>query len=58
MAGDVGGRSTCELIRFFNNDTIKFEKAQNVFNSTLHVVNVMRTYYPARCLLKLGTDEL
>jgi hypothetical protein len=35
-----------------------FEKAQNVLNSTLHVVEVMNAKYPARPLLKLGSDEV
>jgi hypothetical protein len=46
------------LVRFFNNIIVIFEEAQNVFNSTLHVVEVMNADYPARCLLKLGPDEV
>ena len=30
----------------------------NVFNPTLHVVEVMTADYPARCLLKLSPDEV
>ena len=46
------------MIRFFNNIIVIFEEAQNVFNSTLHVVEVVNAGYPARCLLKLGSDEV
>ena len=46
------------LYRFINKVIIIFEERQDVFNSTLHVVEVMRTGYPARCLLKLDIDEL
>ena len=46
------------MIRFFNNIIVIFEKAQNVLNSTLHVVEVMNAKYPARPLLKLGSDEV
>ena len=44
-------------IRFFNNVVVIFEQRQNVFNSTLHVVEVMRAGHSARCLLELGVDE-
>ena len=45
------------MIRFFNNIIVIFEEAQNIFNSTSHVVEVMNASYAARCLLKLGSDE-
>jgi hypothetical protein len=38
------------LIRFFNNIIVIFEKAQNVLNSTLHVVEVMNAKYPERAV--------
>jgi hypothetical protein len=58
VACDVVGRSAWELICSINNVIAIFEERQNVFNSTLHIVEVMRASYPTRCLLKLGIDEL
>jgi len=46
------------LIRFFNNIIVIFEEAQNIFNSTSHVVEVMNANYSAGCLLELSADEL
>jgi hypothetical protein len=46
------------LICFINKVIVIFEERQNVFNSTLHVVEVMRAGHPARCLLELGKDEM
>jgi c-di-GMP-related signal transduction protein len=47
-----------ELIRFFNDVIVALEERQNIFNSTLHVVEVMRAGHPARCLLELDKDEI
>jgi hypothetical protein len=57
VACDVVGGSTCELIRFFNNLIVEFEERQNILYSTTHIVEMMRTRFPARCLLKLCTDK-
>jgi hypothetical protein len=57
MARDIAGGSAWELIRFFKNIIVIFEEAQNIFNSTSHVVEVMNASYTPRCLLKLGFDE-
>ena len=46
------------MVRFLNNIIVILEEAQDVFNSTLHVVEVMNAGYPARCLLELGPDEV
>ena len=46
------------LYRFINKVIVIFEERQDVFDSALHVVEVMRAGYPARCLLELGSDEL
>jgi len=46
------------LYRFINKIIIIFEERQDVFNSTLHVVEVMRTGYPTRCLLKLDIEPV
>ena len=46
------------MIRFLHNIIVIFEKAHNVLNSTLHVVEVMNAEYPARGLLELGPDEV
>jgi hypothetical protein len=58
MACDIAGSSARELIRFVKNIIVIFEEAHDVFNSTLHVVEVMNADYPARCLLELGPDEV
>ena len=57
VASDVVGGSAGKLIGFFNNIIVIFEQRQNIFNSTSHVVKVMRAGHPARCLVELGTDE-
>jgi len=46
------------LIRFLHNIIVIFEKAHNVRNSTLHVVEVMNAKCPARDLLELSPDEV
>jgi hypothetical protein len=58
VACDVIGRPAGELIGFFNDVVVALEQRQDVFNSTLHVVEVMRAGRPARCLLELGKDEM
>jgi hypothetical protein len=58
VACDVVGRSAGELIRFLNDVIIALEERQNIFNSTLHVVEVMRAGHPARRFLELGKDEM
>jgi hypothetical protein len=52
------GRLAGELIRFFNDVIVALEQRQDIFNSTLHVVQVMSAGDPARCLFELGGDEL
>jgi G3E family GTPase len=58
VACDVVERSAWELICSINKLIVIVEERQNVLNSTLHIVEVMRASYPARCLLKLGINEL
>jgi hypothetical protein len=57
VASDVVGGSAGELIGFFNNVIVKFEQRQNIFDSTSHVVKMVRAGHPARCLVELDTDE-
>jgi hypothetical protein len=54
---DVVAGSTREPLRFFDNIIVEFEERHNILYSTTHVVKVMRTGYPTRCILKGGIDE-
>lgn len=58
MAYDVLGRSAGELIRFFNHVLVALKERQDIFNSTLYIVQVMSAGHPARFLLELSADEL
>jgi hypothetical protein len=58
VARDVLGRSARQLIRFVNHVLVTLQERQDIFNSTLHVVQVMSAGDPSRCLFQLGGDEL
>ena len=54
---DIAAGATREPISLFDNTIVGFEERYNILYSATHVVKVMGTGYPTRCILDSAFDS-